>query len=131
MLEHFVGHHPPELARSGDQDALQADPGFPAALERLAHDLARAEGEHDRQRQVQAPDELRDLVHARVLERVGHVVGVVIQRPAHPEYDGQDAAAEYREEVVHARPAAPQAVEALHVERERDDQPDEGSIRAY
>ena len=41
MLEHLVGHHAPEIARAGNQHALQADAGPPAPLQRLAHDLAR------------------------------------------------------------------------------------------
>ena len=48
VLEHLVGDQPPELARAGDQHPLEADAGAPAALERLAHQLARGVGERRR-----------------------------------------------------------------------------------
>ena len=35
MLKNFLGHHPPEIAGPGDQDALEADAGPPAPLEQL------------------------------------------------------------------------------------------------
>ena len=34
VLEHLVGDHPAEIAGAGDQHALEADAGAPAALER-------------------------------------------------------------------------------------------------
>ena len=45
VLEHLVGDHAAEVAGAGNQDALEADARLPAALERLAHELARRVGE--------------------------------------------------------------------------------------
>ena len=42
VLEDLVGDEAAELAGAGDQDPLEADAGAPAALEHLAHQLARA-----------------------------------------------------------------------------------------
>ena len=42
VLEDLVGDELAEVAGAGDQHALQADARLPAALERLAHELARA-----------------------------------------------------------------------------------------
>src|SRR5712692_7630242 len=61
MLEDSVGDEPAELARPGDEDALEADAGAPATLERLAHELARRVGQHDVQDEKDAPDNLRHL----------------------------------------------------------------------
>ena len=52
----------------------------------------------------------------------GSVVGLEVQRADQAEDDREDGADEHREEVVHARAAAPQPVEALHVERDRHEQ---------
>ena len=48
MVEHLVRDHAPEIARSGNQHALEADPCFPPALERFAHQLAGQIGEQRR-----------------------------------------------------------------------------------
>ena len=67
----------------------------------------------------QRPHELRHLVGAGAARRVGGEVGLHVERGDHAEDDREDAADEHREEVVHARAAAPQAVDALDLERER------------
>ena len=101
---------------------LQAQAGAPPALERLAHQLAQRERERDVQDQEQAPHGLRHLVGAAV---VGRDVGLHVQRGDDAEHDREDGADEDGEEVVHARPSAAQAVEALQVEPERDEHGDE------
>ncbi len=55
VLQDAVGHHAAEVAGAGDQDPLQADAGAPAALEQLAHDLARRVGEARRSGRGRAP----------------------------------------------------------------------------
>ena len=55
---------PAEVAGAGNEDALQADAGAPAALEQLAHRFARGVGEDDVEDEEQRPDELRHLVGA-------------------------------------------------------------------
>ena len=65
------------------------------------------------------PDELRDLERAAVLRGVGREVRLDVQRGDDAEDDGEDAADEDGEEVVDARAAAAQPVEALQVEAER------------
>ena len=55
VLEDLVGDQPAEVAGAGDQDALQADAGPPAPLERLAHELARRVGESDVEDAGRAP----------------------------------------------------------------------------
>ena len=67
------------------------------------------------------PDQLRDLVGAAALDVVGDVVGLEIQRADHADDHREDAADQHVEEVVDARAAAPQAVEALQVEADRHD----------
>ena len=110
---------PPEIAGAGDEHALQADAGPPPALERLAHELPRAVGEDDVDEQKQRPDGLRHFVHARVLERVRHVVGLEVQRADDAEHHREDAADEHGEEIVDARAPSAQTVEPLHLERDR------------
>ena len=120
MLEDLVRDQPAELAGAGDQDPLQADAGAPAALEHLAHQLARREGQDDVQHQEDAPRPAATLRSApRPCARVGREVGLHVQRRDDAEDDREDAADEDREEVVDARPAAAQAIEALQVEAER------------
>ena len=121
MLEDLVGDQLSEIAGAGNQHALQTDAGLPSPFERLAHELARRIGENDVDDQVERPDELRDLVHAEVLQRIGHVVGVVVQRAADAEDDGENAADEHGEEVVDARSPAAQVIDTLDVKRERQD----------
>ena len=77
--------------------------------------------EHDDADEEDAPDELRDLVGAAALRVVGDVVGLEIQRADDADDDGEDAADQHVEEVVDARAAAAQPVEALQVEAERHD----------
>ena len=64
VLEDLVGDQAAELAGAGDQNPLQADAGAPAALEHLAHELARREGQRDVQDEEDRPDHLRDLERA-------------------------------------------------------------------
>ena len=118
----------PEVAGAGNQHALEADARAPAALERLAHELARRVGEDDVDDEEEQPDRPRDLVDALrlSLEReVRGVVDLVVQRADEAEHHREDAADEHREEVVHARAAAAQPVEALNVERERHEDAEE------
>ena len=126
VLENLVGDQPPQLAGTRDHDPFEADAGTPAPLERLAHDFARREREDDVDEQESSPDQLRDLVRPAILELVGDVVRLEIQRRDHAEHDRQDAADEDSEEIVHARAPTPQAIQPLHVERERYQDPDEG-----
>ena len=56
VLENLVGDQPAELAGAGDQDPLEADAGAPAALEHLAHQLARRVGQRDVQHEEDRPD---------------------------------------------------------------------------
>ena len=125
VLEDAVGDHAAEIAGAGDQDALQADAGAPAALEQLAHRFARGVGEHHVEREEQPPDDLRDLVGALRPCRVGGVVGADVQRREDAEDHRQDAADQHGEEVVHARAAAAQPVDALQLEGERRQHGDE------
>ena len=68
---------PAEIAGAGNQDALEADAGAPAALEQLAHGFARGVGEHDVQDQEQHPDPAARPRRRRVALRcVGGVVGL-------------------------------------------------------
>ena len=53
------------------------------------------------------------------------VIGLEVQRADDPEDDSQDAADEHGEEVVYARAAAAQPVEALDLERDRHQHADE------
>ena len=75
--------------------------------------------------QEHRPDDLRHLEGAHLLQRVAHVVGLEVQRGPHAEDDRDDAADEDREEVVHARAAAPQPVESLQVVGEDHEAGDE------
>ena len=125
MLEDLVGDEPPELARAGDQNALQPDAGAPAALEHLAHQLARRERQADVQHQEDRPDRLRHLEGARRARRRAGEVDLRVDRGHDAEHHGQDAADEHGEEVVDARAAAAQPIEALEVEAERHDRGDE------
>ena len=56
VLEQLVGHEPAQVARAGNQHALEADTRPPAALERLAHELARGVGEDDVDGEEEEPD---------------------------------------------------------------------------
>src|SRR5881409_1285141 len=51
-----------------------------------------------------------------------------VQRRDDAEQDGENAADEHRKEIVDARPAAPQAVEPLELEAERDEDRDERQV---
>ena len=125
MLEDLVGDDAPEIAGAGDEDPLEADAGAPAALERLADELARRVGEGDVQDEEEQPDPLRDFVEPDVLDGFRGVVGLVVERAAEAEDDGEDRPDEDPEEVVDARAPAPQPVEALDLEGDRHEQPDE------
>jgi len=64
MLQHAIGHHTPEIADTGDENALQPDAGAPAALEELARELTQRVREHDGEHQEEHPHDLRHLVRA-------------------------------------------------------------------
>jgi hypothetical protein len=120
MLENLVRDEPAQLARSGDENLLEPDAGAPAAFQHLAHQLARGVGERHVEDQKHRPGQLRDLER-----RIRRDIGLHIQRRDDTEDDCQDAAHEHREEIVHARAAAPQPVEPLEKKPERHDGGDE------
>ena len=64
MLEQLVRDEPAEVARAGDQHALEPDTRAPSALERLADELARRVGEDDVDGEEQQPDRPGDFVDA-------------------------------------------------------------------
>jgi hypothetical protein len=111
--------------RAGDQDALQSDPGTPPPLEQLAHGFARDVGEQHVQHEEQGPDELRDLVGALGAGLLAGVIRPDVERRHHAEDDSQDVADQHGEEVVDARSAAAQPVDALQPERKRRQHRDE------
>ena len=125
MLKNLLGDDAAEVACAGNQDALQPEAGFPAPLEHLADELARTERQSDVDHQEQGPDDARDLIRANRLLLGRCVVRVDVERADNPENHGDDGADEDEEEVVDARPAAPQAVHTLKVVRERDEHGDE------
>ena len=100
VFEDSVGQQAPEFTRAGDEHPLEADARSPAALEELAHEFARAEGEQDVDCEKQRPHELRDFEDADLLQLVAEIVGLEIQGSPHAEHHGDDAADEDREEVV-------------------------------
>ena len=118
---------PAEIAGAGDRGSrFSPMPGAPPPLERLAHELARGERERDVERRGTAPRRAARPRRRRAsLQLVRDVVGLDVQRRDDAEHDGEDAADEDREEVVDARPAAAQPIEALHVKRERHEHGDE------
>src|SRR5258708_17417000 len=126
MREALAGDDAAEVPRAGDQDALEADARPPAALERLAYELARRVRKGDVQGEEEQPDPLGNFVQADVLQRLGRVVGLVVERAAEAEDDGEDGADEHAKEVVHARAAAAQPVQPLNLEGDRPEQSDEG-----
>ena len=71
------------------------------------------------------PDRLRHLEDAACLGRAGREVRLHVQRGDDAEDDGEDAADEDGEEVVDARAAAAQTVQALQLEPERHEHRDE------
>ena len=119
MLEDAIGDEASKIAGACDQNPLQADAGAPPPLEQLAHDLARHVGEADGEDEEERPDQLRDLVGACGLRLFRGVVGLHVQRRPDAEHHGQDAADQHREEIVHARAAAAQAVDSLELEGHR------------
>jgi hypothetical protein len=121
MFENLVGDQPPELARARDQDPLQSDAGLPPPLECKADGLARCEGEGDIQYEKDRPHRLRDFERAAIPHRVGHVVGLHVQRAEDAEDHRDHAADEHGEEIVDARAAAAQAIETLEPVRHRDE----------
>ena len=125
VLEQLVDDHAAQLAGAGDEDALEADALAPAPLQRFADQLARGVGERDVDDEEQAPDQLRHLEGAAVLEVVGDVVGLDVEGGDDAEDDGQDAADEDGEEVVDAGAAAAQPVDALDLEGERHEHADQ------
>ena len=68
VLEQLVDDHPAQLAGAGDEDALEADALAPAPLQRFADQLARGVGERDVDDEEEAPDQLRHLERAAVLQ---------------------------------------------------------------
>ncbi len=125
MLKNLLGDDAAEVACAGNQDALQPEAGFPAPLEHLAHELARTERQRDVDHQEHRPDDARDLIRADGLLLGRCVVRVDVQRADDAENHRDDGADEDEEEVVDARPAAPQTVDTLKVVRERDEHGDE------
>ena len=81
VLEQLVRDEPAQIARAGNQHALEPDAGTPPALECLTHELARGVGEDDVDGQEQQPDRAGDLVDAlrlrveRDMRRVVDLVG--------------------------------------------------------
>ena len=129
MLQDFLRDHAPQVAGARNQDALEADARFPAPLQHFAHQLARAERERHVEDQEQAPDHARDFIRAAVLQLRRHVVGLERQRRDDAQHHGHDAADEHGEEIVHARAAAPQAVQALKLIPQRHQHGDERQHR--
>ena len=119
--QELVGDQPAEVARAGDEHALEADAGTPAPLERFAHELTRRVREDDVDDEEEQPDRPRNLVDAlaSLRRQQRRVVDLEVQRADEPEHDGEDAADEDGKEVVDARAPAAQAIEALHVKGER------------
>ena len=124
VLEDLVRDEAAQLAGSGDQNPLQPDAGAPAALEHLAHELARRVGGRGVQDEEDAPDHLRHLEGAAGPE-AGREVGLHVQRRDDAEDHREDAADEHGEEIVDARAAAAQPIEALKLEAERHQRGDE------
>jgi hypothetical protein len=58
MLEDLVGHQPAQLARTGDEDAFQADACAPAPLEQFPHHRPRREREQHVHHEEHRPHEL-------------------------------------------------------------------------
>src|SRR5439155_5770648 len=102
VLENLVGHQAPQLARSGDENPLEADAGAPSPFEDLAHQLARRVSERHVQSEEDAPDQLRHFEDTLFLRRIRREVGLDVQRGDDAEHDGEDAADEDREEIVDA-----------------------------
>ena len=121
VFQDLVGDQLSQVAGTGNEHALEADACLPSPLERFPHELARGVRKHDVEQQVQRPNDLGHLVHAGVLQAVGHVVGVVVQRAADAEHHREDAADEHREEVVDPGTASPQVIQTLDVEGDRQD----------
>ena len=122
MFEDAVGHHAAEIAGAGDQDAAQPDARQPPPLQRFADELARQIAERDVADEEDAPDDARHFVGADITLRLRRVIRLEIQRGDNAEHDGENAADQHVEEVVDARAAAPQAIQALEVESQRHDQ---------
>ena len=125
VLKNFLGHDAAEVARAGNQDALQPETGFPAPFEQLADELARAECERDVDDQKQRPDDARNLIRADGLLLWRRVIRVDVKCRDDPEDHRDDRADEDEEEVIDARAAAPQAIDALKVVGERHEHGDE------
>ena len=125
VFEDPVRDEATEFPCARNQHALQADAGAPPALEGLAHELARGKRQQHVEGEEERPDDLRDLVRAAVLQLVGNVVRLEVQRGHDAEDHREDAADEDGEEVVDPRSAAPQPIEALDMERERHEHADE------
>ena len=125
MFENLVGDEPSELAGPGNQNPLEADAGAPASLEHLAHQLARGVGQQHVQHEEDRPDPLRHLEHPALARGAAGEVRLRVQGGDDAEDDREDAADEDVEEIVDARAAAPQPVEALQLEAERHQHRDE------
>jgi hypothetical protein len=125
VLQDAIRDHPSKFAGAGNQDSLQADAGFPAAFQHLAHGFARRVAEDDGEDQEDDPDPVRDFVGADRLRMARGVVGADVQRRELAEDDGDDAADQDGEEIVDAGAPAAQAIDALDLEGERREQRDE------
>src|SRR5262245_39273614 len=108
MLENAVGDEPAQLARPGNQNALEADARAPATLERLAHELARRIGQDDVQNEEDAPDGLRHFIFAAGLGRGTRPIDLYVQREHDAEDDRENRSDEHREEIVDAGSTAAQ-----------------------
>ena len=100
VLKDFLGHDPAQIAGARNQNALQPEPGFPAAFEQFAHELARAERQRDVDDQEHRPDDARHLVGADRLFFRRCVVRVHVERGDDAENDRHDSADEDQKEVV-------------------------------
>ena len=124
-FENSVGDEASQLARSGDENPLEADAGAPAPLEDFAHDLARREGERDVQDQEDRPGGLRDFERAAIPRGGRGEVNLDVRRRHDAEDDGEDAPDEDGEEIVDARMAAAQAIQSLQLKADRNEHRDE------
>ena len=128
MLQNLVGDQTPELAGARDENALEADAGAPASLQNFSDELARGIGERHVEDEEDRPDGLRDLERAAALRLGAREIGLDVQRRDDAEHDGENAADEDGEEIVDARSAAPQPIEALQLKAERYERRDERKV---
>jgi hypothetical protein len=126
VLEDLVRHETAEFTRTSDENPLQADPGAPPALQHLADQFARRIGQHDVDDEEDGPGGLRHRKGAAVSRLTRRVVGLHERGGEDAEDDRENGADEDGEEVIHARPTAPQSIQALELKSERHEPGDEG-----